>query len=73
MVFGRSIKGVDFQSLDSKPSHLFFLVLSPKDVSGPHIQALAVISRNIKDATVRENIIQAKTVEEIADIIKEFK
>ena len=73
MVFGRSRSGVDFQSLDSKPTYLIFLVLSPKDVSGPHIQALAVISRNIKDAAVREKLRNAESAEDIADIIKEFK
>jgi mannitol/fructose-specific phosphotransferase system IIA component (Ntr-type) len=73
MTFGRSLSGVDFQSLDGKPTYLIFLVLSPKDVSGPHIQALAVISRNLKDAQIRERIRAAKSAEEIAEIISEFK
>ena len=72
MVFGRTEEGVDFQSLDGKPAHLIFLVLSPRNVSGPHIQALAVISRNIKDSAIRDQILSAKTADEIADIIKAF-
>ncbi|MBM4142175.1 MAG: sodium:proton exchanger [Lentisphaerae bacterium] len=37
--------GVDFDSLDGEPSRIFVLVLSPKDVSGPHVRFLATISR----------------------------
>jgi fructose-specific phosphotransferase system IIA component len=72
MVFGRTVDGVDFQSLDGKPAHLIFLVLSPRNVSGPHIQALAVISRNIKESAIRDQIVQANSADEIADIIKAF-
>jgi mannitol/fructose-specific phosphotransferase system IIA component (Ntr-type) len=68
--FGVKKAGVDFESLDGKPAKLIFLVLSPRDTSGPHIQALAVIARTLKDKNMRETIIDATTSEEIADIIK---
>ena len=41
--------GVDFESLDGEPSRIFVLVLSPKDVTGPHIRFLATISQTLTE------------------------
>jgi PTS system nitrogen regulatory IIA component len=72
MVFGISEKGVEFETLDGKPAHMIFLVLSPVDTSGPHIQALALISRNLKNASTRNQIISAKSSKEVSDLFKSF-
>ena len=72
MVFGLKHDGVEFETLDGKPAHMIFLVLSPVDTSGPHIQALALISRNLKNASVREQVKNAKTSGEIATIFESF-
>ncbi|NVL90658.1 MAG: PTS sugar transporter subunit IIA, partial [Desulfobacterales bacterium] len=48
--FGRSPKGVDFEALDGKPAHLFFLLIAPEDSSGTHLRMLARISRLLKDS-----------------------
>lgn len=71
LAFGIKREGVDFESLDGKPAQLIFLVLSPRDTSGPHIQTLAVISRNLKEAHKREALLKAQSAEEIARYIKE--
>ncbi len=71
LAFGIKRDGVDFESLDGKPAQLIFLVLSPRDTSGPHIQTLAVISRNLKEAHKREALLNAQSAEEIARYIKE--
>jgi len=73
MVFGVKKDGVDFETLDGKPAHLIFLVLSPVDTSGPHIQALALISRNLKEAANRDKLKKAKTAAGIAEIFAKFK
>ncbi len=70
IAFGVKKSGVDFESLDGKPAYLIFLVLSPRDTAGPHIQTLAVISRNLKKKEIRDMLLAAKTREEIFDIIK---
>lgn len=70
IAFGRKKDGVDFESLDGKPARLIFLVLSPRDVSGPHIQSLAAISRNLKNRELREALLEAEDASEIAEIIK---
>ena len=72
IVFGVKKGGVQFESLDGKPADLIFLVLSPKDTSGPHIQALALITRNLKDPNVREQIKNSSSAEQIVDIIIKF-
>lgn len=57
--FGRSRAGVDFQSLDGKPTHLFFLLVAPEDSAGAHLKALARISRLLKDQGFRERLLSA--------------
>ena len=66
------MQGVDFETLDNKPAQLIFLVLSPPDTSGPHIQALAIITRNLKDEDTRKKILNAQSAVEIAEIFKFF-
>jgi PTS system nitrogen regulatory IIA component len=73
VAFGRSKNGVDFDSLDGKPSHLIFLVLSPKDQSGPHIQLLAKISRNLKQDKVRKALLNAPDEAAIRGVFAEFE
>jgi len=63
-------EGVDFESLDGKPAKLIFLVLSPRDTSGPHIQALAIIARTLKDRNIRDQLANAANPQDIAAIIK---
>jgi nitrogen PTS system EIIA component len=69
--FGRSKKGVDFESIDGKPTHIFFLLIAPENTAGIHLKALARISRLLKDKKFREDLLSAKTSEDIFEIIKE--
>lgn len=71
IAFGVKKDGVDFESLDGKPANLIFLVLSPRDTSGPHIQALAFISRNLKEKHLREKLLNAASAGEIYRIMLE--
>ena len=68
-VFARSIEGVDFASLDGGPTHLFFVLIAPENAAADHLKALARISRLLKDPTFRSRLIEAKTRQEIFDII----
>jgi fructose-specific phosphotransferase system IIA component len=72
IVFGIKKQGVDFESYDAQPAFLIFLVLSPKNTSGPHIQALAMISRNLKNREIRESIKKADSAHKIANILASF-
>lgn len=54
--FGLSKKGVDFDSLDGEKVYIFFLLVAPIDSAGPHLKALARISRLLKDKYFRDNL-----------------
>ena len=71
IAFGLNPQGVDFDSIDGQPAHFIFLVLSPHDTSGPHIKALARISRSIKSDQTRSALLQAASAEEIEKILTE--
>jgi len=68
--FGLSRKGVDFDSLDGEPVYIFFLLLAPQDSAGPHLKALARISRLIKDKYFRDLLRQAKDKKDVVRIIE---
>ncbi len=66
---GISKQGVDFESLDGEPVYIFFLLVAPIDSAGPHLKALARISRLLKDKSFRNTLKAAKTKEELVEII----
>jgi PTS system nitrogen regulatory IIA component len=69
--FGRHVQGVDFDSLDGSPTHLFFLLVAPEDSVGQHLKALARVSRLLKDHTFRDKLIGAADGAEIFRLIRE--
>ncbi|NIO17751.1 MAG: PTS transporter subunit EIIA [Deltaproteobacteria bacterium] len=68
---GRSTKGVDFQSMDGKPAHLFFLLVAPENSAGLHLKALARISRLLKTDRFRKKIMDAGSQIEMVEILRE--
>ena len=67
---GTQRRGVDFEALDGEPAYVFFLLVSPANVSGPHIKALARISRLLKNDDFKKKLIAAETSAEIIEIIE---
>jgi PTS system nitrogen regulatory IIA component len=67
--FGRSIDGLDFDSIDEQPAYLFFLLLAPENSAGMHLKSLAKISRMLKDGNLRQQLMRAQSREEIYSII----
>jgi PTS system nitrogen regulatory IIA component len=65
LAFGRSVGGVDFDSLDGEPAHLFFMLVAPENAPGDHLKALARVSRLMKNRDLRETLMQAGTAGEI--------
>jgi PTS system nitrogen regulatory IIA component len=70
-VFGRSLPGVEFDSLDGSPTRLFFLLVAPEDSAGVHLKALARISRLLKDRDFRARLFAGTTREELFATIRE--
>ena len=67
--FGLSKKGVDFDSLDGEPAYIFFLLVAPQDSAGPHLKALARISRLLKDKYFRDSLRACQDEKSIMKII----
>jgi nitrogen PTS system EIIA component len=69
--FGVSRQGIDFDAIDGRKTHLFFALVAPENSAGLHLKALARISRLFKNARFREAIFQARTGEEIFELISQ--
>lgn len=69
--FGLSKKGVDFESMDGRPTHIFFLLITPENSTGLHLKLLARISRILKNDPFKEKLLDANDREEIFSIIME--
>ncbi len=69
--FGRCREGVDFDSMDGKPAHLFFLLVAPEESVGIHLKTLARISKLLKNPDVRQRLLDASEGSEIYRIIVE--
>ena len=67
--FGLSRKGVNFDSLDGEPVYIFFLLLAPADSAGPHLKALARVSRLLKDKYFRDSLRQCQDEKSVVRII----
>jgi nitrogen PTS system EIIA component len=69
--FARSRRGVDFESIDGQPTHLFFLLVVPEHSGGMHLKALARISRFFRDAGFRKALMEAETRDDVLRAIEE--
>ena len=69
--FGRSAEGIDFESMDGKPVHLFFLLVAPEACAGIHLRALAKIARLLKNGTVRKRLAKVDNRNDIFSIIQQ--
>ena len=69
--FGRHLRGVDFDSLDGRPTHLFFVLIAPENSTSLHLKALARVSRLFKDGSFRERLMTAPDAGEIYRLIVE--
>ena len=69
--FGLSRTGVDFESMDGRPTHIFFLLITPENSTGLHLKLLARISRILKNDPFKEKLIKAEDRDDIIRIIQE--
>jgi len=69
--FGLSRKGVDFESMDGRPTHIFFLLITPENSTGLHLKLLARISKLLKNDLFKTKLLNATDRDEIFDAIKE--
>lgn len=68
IAFGKSTKGIDYDSMDGEPAHFFFLLAIPTESSDVHLRALSEISRKLMHADVRERLLKASNFEEFINV-----
>lgn len=69
VVFGRSKRGVNFDAIDNKPVNLFFMIISPNRETCPHLKTLAIISRLLKNKAFRDDLMNARSSEDVIKLI----
>lgn len=69
IAFGKSKAGVDYQSLDMQPAHLFFMIAAPEGGAQTHLDALAKLSGILMDEDVRKDLLNASSEKEVLNII----
>ena len=71
IAFGRSTRGVDFDSIDRKPTHLFFLVMAPENAAVNNLKLLGRIVTLLKDASFKKKLMEMPTRKNLFDSISE--
>jgi mannitol/fructose-specific phosphotransferase system IIA component (Ntr-type) len=68
-VFGRSMAGIDFESIDNAPVHLIILFIVPRKDYHLHLRTLAAIAKMFTNCEIRRRIGGAASIDEILDIL----
>src|SRR5436309_10665323 len=68
---GRAVDGIEFESIDGKPTHLIFMLVAPASSTGVHLKALARLSRLFRDAEFRARLLAAPTREAMFQVISD--
>ncbi|GCD12973.1 PTS sugar transporter subunit IIA [Clostridium tagluense] len=70
LVFGRSVDGIDYQSMDDELAHIFFLIAVPEESSDEHLKILGQISRKLMHSELRDSLMKASSAEEIITLLE---
>jgi PTS system fructose-specific IIC component len=70
LAMGISSNGIEFDSLDGKPAHYIFLLLSPVNTSGPHIKVLSEITKSFRNEHIFEKLSEANSAKDYVEIIR---
>lgn len=72
VIIGRSASGVDFDSVDGEPTHLFFVLIAPPQDSGhKYIKSLAALTEKLQDASLRDALMAAENYEAFCAALQE--
>ena len=70
ILFAKSAKGVDYESLDGQPAHLLFMIAASDGTNNEHLETLSRLSSLLMDTTLRENLLAAQSPEDVIRIIE---
>ena len=71
MAIGIAHEPIEFESVDGKPVTILILLVSPANQTGPHIQALASISRLMLNEEFKQKLEQATSAEEVYELLSD--
>lgn len=69
--FGRSVSGVNYESLDGQPAHLFFMIAASEGANNTHLETLSRLSTLLMDEGFRKQLLEAKSEEELLHLFDE--
>ena len=69
IAFGRSKEGIDYESLDGQPAHLFFMIAASEGANNAHLETLSRLSSLLMDEEFRGSLLSAKDTNEIIQLI----
>lgn len=72
IAFGKSEAGVDYESLDGQPAHLFFMIAAPEGANNTHLEALSRLSSILMNEEARKKLKNASTAQDVLDTIDSF-
>lgn len=72
IAFGRSVDGLDYESLDGQPAHLFFMIAAPDGANNTHLEALSRLSTILLKEEVRAKLLAAATEQDVVNIIDSY-
>jgi len=72
VALGISPDGIDFNSLDGQPAHLFFLILSPPDQSSQHIRILSEIAKISRNESICEQLKKASDADNVLSLLSQL-
>ncbi len=70
VTLGVSREGIDFESIDGRPTHLILLLVTPKNKTKVHIRTLAEIAKLLNDARFRDNLVAAATSDDVIELVR---
>ncbi|WP_322903496.1 fructose-specific PTS transporter subunit EIIC [Paenibacillus campi] len=71
VVFAKSKQGVDYESLDGEPAHLFFMIAAPEGAANTHLRTLAALSKLLIDSDFIAQLMNTNTPDEVATLFDE--
>lgn len=69
IAFGRSKNGIDYDALDGKDSHLFFMIAAPVGANNEHLDTLARLSSMLMDESFRKGLLEATSTDDVVQLI----
>src|SRR5436190_13533793 len=72
VAFGRKSSGMDYKSIDGKPTQFFFLIVAPPlEVSNQYLPVLGKIAQFAKETDVPKRLLELRTGPEFLALIEE--